>query len=613
MSGGKAAGINGVLVEMLKSSKHVLVRYICALFNNILKTGVYPSRWTESVLCPIYKKGCPTDPSNYRGISLLSIVGKIFTKLLKNRFVRWEEDNVLQYEEQAGYKKGYSTIDNMFTLQSLVQKYISKENGQYYVLFIDFSKAFDMIPHSLLWYKLIKSGIHGRTLNVLRDMYSKMKACVKTKQGLTEFFNCTIGTRQGCMLSPFLFSFYIGELVQMLNDSGCEGTFVNEDFTDIKILLYADDIATGGDSVGRLHRIINEIERFCDHWGLLLNMTKSKLVVFSRGGIVKNIEKWYFKGKEIEVVSMYKYLGLIFTLKLNWSLARKTLASQANKALGLLYMYNKRCGGLPVNINCELFDKIVSPILLYGAEIWGYEYCESIETVQITSYRRILGVGLCTPKQAIMGEVGKYPVALYYYSRCIEYWFKILCMTDHRYPKVCYSMLKVLDERGRITWASHIRCLLERYGFSFVWISQGVGDVDVFMKIFKTKLQEHFKNTWFTDIGNTSKLEIYSTFKREFEPERYLNFKIIKSHRQALSRLRCSSHMLQIEVGRHKNMLMADRLCVFCKELDIIVLEDEYHFLMLCPAYTDLRSNYLFIQNTSYSNFIEILTETDEK
>ena len=84
----------------------------------------------------------------------------------------------------------------------------------------------------------------------------------------------------------------------------------------------------------------------------------------------------FFKGKEIEVVSMYKYLGLIFTPKLNWSVARKTLASQANKALGLLYMYNKRCGGLPVNINCELFDQIVLPILLYGAEIWGYEYCE---------------------------------------------------------------------------------------------------------------------------------------------------------------------------------------------------------------------------------------------
>ena len=82
----------------------------------------------------------------------------------------------------------------MFTLQSLVQKYISKEKGRYNVLSIDFSKAFDMISHSLLWYKLIKRGVHGRTLNVLRDMYSKIKACVKTKQGLSEFFNCTIVT-----------------------------------------------------------------------------------------------------------------------------------------------------------------------------------------------------------------------------------------------------------------------------------------------------------------------------------------------------------------------------------------------------------------------------------
>ena len=69
-----------------------------------------------------------------------------------------------------------------------------------------------------------------------------MKACVKAKQELTEFFNCTIENRQRCMLSPFLFYFYIGELVQMLKDSGFEGTFVNEDFTDIKILLYADDL-----------------------------------------------------------------------------------------------------------------------------------------------------------------------------------------------------------------------------------------------------------------------------------------------------------------------------------------------------------------------------------
>ena len=81
-----------------------------------------------------------------------------------------------------------------------------------------------------------------------------------------------------------------------------------------------------------------------------------------------------------------------------------------------------------------------------------------------------------------MREIGKYPVAFYYYSRCIKCSLKIIRIPDHIYPKVCYSMLKVLNERCRITWASQIRCLLERYGFRFVWISQGVGDVDIFME-----------------------------------------------------------------------------------------------------------------------------------
>ena len=76
-----------------------------------------------------------------------------------------------------------------------------------------------------------------------------------------------------------------------------------------------------------------------------------------------------------------------------------------------------------------------------------------------------------------MGEIGKYPVAFYYYCRCIKYWLEIIRIPDHIYPKVCYSMLKVLNERCRITWASRIRYLLEKYGFSFVWISQGVGYV----------------------------------------------------------------------------------------------------------------------------------------
>ena len=82
-------------------------------------------------------------------------------------------------------------------------------------------------------------------------------------------------------------------------------------------------------------------------------------------------------------------------------------------------------------------------------------------------------------------------------------------------------MLKVLNERIRMTWVSYIRCMLGTYGFNFVWISQGLGDIDISMELFKTKPQEHFKNTKFADLENVSKLATYLTFSREFEPERY--------------------------------------------------------------------------------------------
>ena len=147
------------------------------------------------------------------------------------------------HEEQAGYRKGYSTVQHVFVLQSLAHKYLSKKKGRYYVLFVDFSKAFDTIPHFLLWFKLLNSGIGGKGLS----MYSQLKSCVRTPEGLTEFFECKIGTRQGCVLSPLLFVLYIGELVDMMKQNGCQGIYIDENAPNIMILLFTDDIVQGSD------------------------------------------------------------------------------------------------------------------------------------------------------------------------------------------------------------------------------------------------------------------------------------------------------------------------------------------------------------------------------
>ena len=179
----------------------------------MLDSGQYPEQWTKAILVPVHKKGSTTNPNNYRGIALLSVLGKFFSKVINNRLVDWADSNDIQKEEQAGFRKKYSTTDNIFILQSLIQKYCSRKGGRFYTLYVDFSKAFDTIPHALLFYQLMAKGVQGKVFNVLRTMYSTLQSSVRTPEGLTDFFKCERGTRQGCMLSPFLFSLYVGELV----------------------------------------------------------------------------------------------------------------------------------------------------------------------------------------------------------------------------------------------------------------------------------------------------------------------------------------------------------------------------------------------------------------
>ena len=111
----------------------------------------------------------------------------------------------------------------MFSLQAIVHKYLCREVGRFYCIFIDFKRAFDSIQHASLWYSLERKGIspNGKFLSIFKSMYSQLKLCVKVKDGLTQFFDCHIGTRQGCVSSPIIFSLFINDLVSYLK-SECD-------------------------------------------------------------------------------------------------------------------------------------------------------------------------------------------------------------------------------------------------------------------------------------------------------------------------------------------------------------------------------------------------------
>ena len=341
-------------------------------------------------------------------------------------------------------------------------------------------------------------------------------------------------------------------------------------------------------------------------------MEKTKVMVFRRGGKIKKEENFYCMGKKLEIVSFYKYLGIVSSPRLKWSLACKTLAQQASKAMLLVNVCLTRCKNFSSMVLFELFDKQIVPILLYGSEIWGTTECAIIEKVLKKFLKKVLGVGQNVPDAFIYGETRRFPLFVLYYTRCINYWIHILEMDDCRYPKRCYELMKRLDDMGRKNWASEIRTLLCKFGFEGVWLQQCVPHRSSFIDNFREKLKEYYIENWQMQLKNSSKLAIYSTIKINFGLEPYLGGFLSRKMCASFARFRSSSLPLEIENGRHTGLLVEERVCKFCEAINQSVLEDEYHFLLCCSTYNDIR--YVFLKkytgpsvNTNYGLFMVYL------
>ncbi|MEW8548380.1 MAG: reverse transcriptase family protein, partial [Candidatus Thiodiazotropha sp.] len=165
LKNGKSAGPDLFLNEFFKNGTNTLLNYVHKLFNRIFEIGYFPDKWSDGFIIPIFKKGDKDEPANYRGITLLSTLGKLFTRILNNRLNVWAEKYRIYIEAQAGFRKNMGTVDNIFILNSLIT-HLLNQNKQLYCVFVDFTKAFDFVVRDILWYKLLKFGVRGRMLDI---------------------------------------------------------------------------------------------------------------------------------------------------------------------------------------------------------------------------------------------------------------------------------------------------------------------------------------------------------------------------------------------------------------------------------------------------------------
>ena len=593
LKSGKAYGIDGITSEMLKNGNNNIKLFLVKLFNTIFNKGIYPKAWSKAIVIPIFKKGNPENVDNYRGISLLSILSKCYTSVLNTRLYAWLENNNMISENQAGFRKKYSTVDQVFNLYAIVQKCMSKKGSKLYVAFVDFKKAFDSVRHDKLIECIRSHGIKGKFFVSLIAMYESLLSCIRTNGQLSEFFECPVGVRQGCVLSPTLFSMFINQLATDITEKGKHGVQLLPHIMETFILLFADDVALLSTTPGGLQHQLNILQTCCSNMQLNVNIDKTKVMVFRKGGFLAKREQWSYNGVKLDVVNRYCYLGFKFTTKVSVKLGTEHLVTKGKKAVVQLNKAYQKYKEMNVNTFFKIFDVKIQPILLYSSEIWGLNRLNHIEKVHMMACKRFLGVPVRTPNKMIYGDLGRYPLYINSSINTLRYWFKLLTMDSNRLPYNAYQMLLELDRNGKECWVSKIRVILCETGFNIVWLQQTVGDVRAFLCIFKQRLVDMFMQEWYGTIRDRERYEIYRSFKCIFEREKYIESMDTYCYRVAITQARFNVLPLNNNVYRYSENVQ-DKACPFCKTK----FENEVHFLLECSMYSDLRGKFLAFHRT---------------
>lgn len=596
---GKAAGSNGVSYEFLKNLPGNLILYLNTLFNKIIEKGVVPKSWGQIDVRMIYKKGDMTNPDNYRPIALASNELKVFTQILSTRLTEWVERTQLLPEWQAGFRRGRSCLDHTFTLNAVIQSRLSQDKAKVYALFVDFRGAFPSLNHRILWERLYSMGCGSKFVGLLEDLYSKAYVSVRGNGGTSGSVRITRGILQGEVLSPTLFTLFLADLEEFLIDRGIRGVSLNHAMTMI-ILAYADDLVLLADSPGEMKRILLALYEYCHIKKLEVNIDKTKIVIFKKGGRSskrKNGIVFKYGNSEIEIVKSYNYLGVIFSQSALFTDSMKMFMSKANLASNstLSLIYKMRT--LAWSSSIQLFQSMVSSVLLYLAQVWSLRYFEDMERVQTTFYKKLLHIPKCSPNYAVRVETGSTRISVCIFRFLLNWIEKILKMSDVRYPKKCFLRLRELSKRDdsklKFNWALQVGSIFDDIEERESWDSL---NLELIQKNKEKWLKKYEEKTIQEDLRRTSSsssLCIYPYFNTCKGPQEYFKFKIPYKFISIFAQLRLlNKYQHRIIVQGKYLSLKTNSFCEFCHG-EKNGIEYTLHVLIECEAIRAKRSMYI--------------------
>lgn len=384
----KSPGIDQITNEMIKYGGKECWSELCKLYNKIIQQGEVPESWKTSITVPIFKKGDRSLPNNYRGITLLSSVMKLFTKILAMYI-----SSTGIAEEQQGFRQNRSTTDAIFIVRQIAEKAI-EFNYPAHMCFVDLTKAFDRIQLKDVIEILRKRNVSQNIISVITSLNTNNTTCIRTDNLISNVVPIADGIRQGDSLSPILFNLVMDEIISSVK-SVARGYNMG---TEVKIVCYADDAVLISDNEDDLQRLLFNFEKVAGEYNMRISAEKTKSLTISREPLRCKLAVY---GEPIEQVMQFNYLGARITSSKDLTAEVRAQANKAARISGCLRQVIWRNKHLSVRGKVRIYKTCVRPILAYGVETRAdtTQTTRIINKVEMQALRAINGFTLFDRKR----------------------------------------------------------------------------------------------------------------------------------------------------------------------------------------------------------------------
>jgi len=589
LSNGKASGRDGTFSELLKHGGDGMMEALALLFDLCRREEITPKSWHLVNIIPIFKKGDKYSKSNYRGVSLLSCVYKLYARVLQRRLTSFLNKHIV--EEQAGFSAGKGCDDNLCIMTDVIERKVANREALYIAL-VDMRAAFDTVWRDGLWHKLEKMGVPHKLIRIIKEIYShgKFRVVANGEEG-PDVEAATAGVLQGDVLSPDLFKAFINDLPQFLENAGCTGVDISH-MKKVIALMFADDILLWADTPEELQLQLDALRDYCRLWQLEVSAPKTKIILSPHA---KLDSPMLYNGKVLEVVDNSAYLGVLFSGSTDFSaMIEKTLQKALGRQSALATLLTDK--QLPMILRYTVWTTIVRPILEWGLEVYTPPDIGVFEAVQRKALRMIAGAQIHTPIVVLEGDFGARTMQQRMDTRKCSLIGKLKMAPGESLLGQIWGQ----PRRKRIRGKKTLRAEFERLEKD-VLLPAGLSNIerpdgDEFDPLVKWKQSVHSRLRHLESSGRTSQVKKLSSLAHlvengtDYSTDTAHPYTASPFGKAASLWFKIRSNTLPLGRLLAKNRSGVSDLCKCCERS---VREDLVHFLCDCPALHQVRSTWI--------------------